>query len=116
MQVVVDVNNSLAVTRITFNVTVIDENQAPYFEFSKYNVSVPEDVGVGDTLAVVISPADAVHPNVVNIVRDDPDTVTSDFMITSLMLGEIAFHLSHVDVGVRVRGVGGRMGHACRGE
>ena len=107
MQVVVDVNNSLAVTRITFNVTVLDENQAPYFELSKYNVSVPEDVGVGNTLAVVIFSTDAVHPNVVNIVRDDPDTVTSDFMITSLMLGEIAFHLSHVDVGARVRGGGG---------
>ena len=96
MQVVVDVNNSLAVTRITFNVTVLDENQAPYFELSKYNVTVPEDVGAGSTLAVVISPTDAVQPNVVNIVRDDPDTVTSDFMITSLMLGERALSLIHI--------------------
>ena len=91
MQVLVDVNNSLAVTRLIFNVTVLDENQAPYFQNSTYSISVPEDVLSGRTsysLAVVRSPIAAVQPNVINIVRDDPDTVTSEFMITSLMLGE----------------------------
>ncbi|KAL8581715.1 hypothetical protein ACOMHN_043133 [Nucella lapillus] len=83
-QMVAEVNNSLRVTSVIFSVTIVDINQPPYFEKSKYEVTVPDTVPVKRNLAIVRLPSEPQQADVINIVRGDPDTVTSSYVITSM--------------------------------
>ncbi|KAK7107190.1 hypothetical protein V1264_015148 [Littorina saxatilis] len=86
-QITVEVNNTLNVTQVTFNVTVTDVNQPPFFSKSMYLTTVPEFVSGSSTttLATVRSPSGSTpsSADIVDIVNDDPDT-QENFTIASL--------------------------------
>lgn len=90
-QITVEVNNTLNVTQVTFNVTVTDVNQPPFFSQSANLTTVPEFVSGSSTttLATVRSPSGSTpsSADIVDIVNDDPDT-QGNFTIASLQHGE----------------------------
>ncbi|KAK7491589.1 hypothetical protein BaRGS_00017228, partial [Batillaria attramentaria] len=84
----IDVNVSyiLGSTDVEWNITVTDVNAAPQFEYPTYNTTVAENVTVGTTVAVVRNQNDAVSNFTGDvIVMSDPDTVTDNFKIKSLI-------------------------------
>ncbi|KAK7489003.1 hypothetical protein BaRGS_00019807, partial [Batillaria attramentaria] len=85
---IIDVNVSyiLGSTDVEWNITVTDVNAAPQFEYPTYNTTVAENVTVGTTVAVVRNQNDAVSNFTGDvIVMSDPDTVTDNFKIKSLI-------------------------------
>jgi hypothetical protein len=52
LQMVVRANNSLSVTDLSFNVTIIDVNQPPVFQQQTYTANINEDVAVQTSFAV----------------------------------------------------------------
>nr|KAG5701146.1 hypothetical protein BaRGS_002622 [Batillaria attramentaria] len=84
----IDVNVSyiLGSTNVEWNITITDVNAAPQFEYPTYYTTVAENVTVGTTVAVVRNQNDAVSNFTGDvIIMSDPDTVTDNFKIKSLI-------------------------------
>ncbi|XP_076445185.1 uncharacterized protein LOC143283056 isoform X2 [Babylonia areolata] len=80
-------------TSLSFDVTVMDVNQPPYFDSPSYSEIVNEDAAFDNSVvAVVRDPTEHGQNCVTDIVRGDPDTVTESFRLANEMYSVSAWY------------------------